>query len=166
MKTHRQKTPKVKPTARGSSAASLQKQLDQRTRELAEALAQQAATSEVLRAISHSPAEAASALQAIAESAARLLDVTDAEIMRVEGDVVRCVAKYGPSQLWPVGSTRPLNRDWVTGRAIVDRTSVHVPDLQAAASEFSQGAAYAREYGIERRSPFLCCAKNRRLERS
>ena len=87
------------------------------------------------------------ALRAIAESAARLLDVTDADIMRVEGDLLRCVAKHGPSRQWPVGSTRPVNRDWVTGRAVIDRTTVHVPDLQAAASEFPEGATYAREYG-------------------
>ena len=45
--------------------------------------------------------------QAIAESAARLLDVTDADIMRVEGDVLRSVAKHGPSRQWPMGTVRP-----------------------------------------------------------
>ena len=87
----------------------LQEQLDRRTRELSEALEQQAATAGVLRAISNSPTDAETALRIIAESAARLLDVTDAEIMRVEGDVLRCVAKHGPSRFWPIGGTRPLN---------------------------------------------------------
>jgi hypothetical protein len=56
MKTGRQRPAKVKrrkqpatPPRQRSSAADLQKQLDQRTRELAEALEQQAATSEILR---------------------------------------------------------------------------------------------------------------------
>ena len=125
----------------------LQEQLDRRTRELSEALEQQAATAGVLRAISNSPTDAKTALRIIAESAARLLDVTDAEIMRVEGDVLRCVAKHGPSRFWPIGGTRPLNRHWVSGRAVIDRITVQVPDLQAAESEFPQGAAYARQYG-------------------
>jgi GAF domain-containing protein len=116
-------------------------------KKLAEALQQQAATAEVLGVISSSPANAEAALQAIAESAARLLDVTDAEIMRVEGDMLRCVAKHGSSTNWPVGTARPFNRDWVTGRAVIDRTTVHVPDLQAADREFPEGVAYARQYG-------------------
>jgi signal transduction histidine kinase len=101
----------------------------------------------VLRVISNSPTDAVSALGTIAESAARLLDVTDASIMRVEDEVLRCVANHGPSRQWPVGTTRPLNRDWVTGRAVIDRTAVHVADLQAAENEFPEGAAYARQFG-------------------
>ena len=129
------------------STSELEKELQARERELAEALEQQTATAGVLRAISNSPAGAETALGIIAESAARLLDVTDAEIMRVEGDVLRCVAKHGPSRFWPIGSTRPINRHWVSGRAVIDRTTVQVADLQAAQSEFPQGAAYARQYG-------------------
>ncbi len=152
MKTRR--TPKLKhhqeataARSRGSSAADLQKQLDQRTRELAEALEQQLATSEVLRVISSSPTNLQSALRAIAETAARLLDVTDADIMRLEGDVLRLMAKHGPSRQWPLGTVWPVNRNWVTGRAVVDRTTIHVPDLQAAESEFPEGAAHARQFG-------------------
>ena len=117
------------------------------TRERDEALEQQRATSDVLRAISSSPTDAVSTLEAIAESVAKLLDVADAEIMRVEGDVLRSVAKHGPANQWPVGTTRLLSRDWVTGRAAIDRTIVHVADLQAREREFSQGAADARQYG-------------------
>src|SRR5262249_4364701 len=83
----------------------------------------------------------------IAESAARLLDVAGAEITRVEGDGLRLMAKHGAFPQRPVGSIRPINRDWVTGRAVIDRTTVQVPDLQAAASEFPEGAASARQYG-------------------
>jgi len=134
------------PTAH-VSIAELQEQLDRRTRERDEALEQQRATSEVLRAISSSPTDAVSTLEAIAESVTRLLDVADAEIMRVEGNVLRSVAKHGPSHQWPVGTTRVLSRNWVTGRAVIDRTIVHVADLQARKREFPQGAAYARQYG-------------------
>ena len=136
---------KLKLCARGLNVA--QKKLDLRTRELSEALDQQKATSEVLRVIANSSIDLPSALKAIAESAARLLDVTDAEIMRLEGDGLRLIAKHGPSRQWPVGSIRPINRNWVTGRSILDRATVQVRDLQAAESDFPEGAAYARQLG-------------------
>jgi GAF domain-containing protein len=134
------------PTAQ-VSVADLQEQLDRRTRERDEALERETATSEVLRIISNSPTDLQSALGAIAESAARLLDVAGAEISRVESDGLRLMAKHGPLPQRPVGSIRPINRGWVMGRAVIDRTTVQVPDLQAAASEFPEGAASARQYG-------------------
>jgi hypothetical protein len=100
---------KVELYARGLNVA--QKKLDRRTRELSEALNQQKATSEVLRVISNSSIDLRSALEAIAASAARLLDVTDADIMQVEGDGLRLIAKHGPSRQWPVGAIRPINRN-------------------------------------------------------
>jgi hypothetical protein len=138
---------KQQPESCRCELAEARAKLDQHSRVLGEVLDQQKATSEVLRAISNSSTDLHSVLQAIDESAARLLDVTDAEIMRVEGDVLRLVAKHGPSHIWQVGGVQPINRYWVTGRAVNDRTIVHVPDLQAAESDFPQGAAYAKRYG-------------------
>jgi signal transduction histidine kinase/putative methionine-R-sulfoxide reductase with GAF domain len=152
------------PTAaggRGSSVADLLKQLDLRTRKLAEtqskldqqsrvlseALDQQKATSEVLRVISNSPIDLQSALGAIAESAARLLDVAGAEVNRLEGDELRLIAKHGAFSQRSIGSVRPITRGLVIGRAVIDRTTVHVPDLQAAENEFPEGADSARRYG-------------------
>jgi hypothetical protein len=120
-------------------------ELNEAREDLTEALEQQTATSEVLRVISNSPTDVQSVLRAIAESAARLLDVTDAQIMRVEGDALRAVAKHGPLLNWM--GLRPINRNWVAGRAVVDRTTVQVADLQAAESDFPQGAADAKQYG-------------------
>ena len=130
-----------------ASIADRDELLAQRTRERDEALEQQSATSEVLRVISRSPTEIQPVLDAIATAAARLLDATDADIMLVEGHLLRNVARHGPDQIWPIGTTRAMNRDWVTGRAVVDRTTVQVRDLQAAQKEFPEGAAYAKEYG-------------------
>jgi hypothetical protein len=50
------------------SCADLQKKLDQRTHELQEALQQQTATGEILRAISNSPTHLQSVLGAIAKA--------------------------------------------------------------------------------------------------
>jgi len=116
-------------------------------KKLSEALEQQTATSEVLRVISNSPIDLQSALGAIAESAARLLDVAGAEINRLEGDGLRLIAKHGAFSQRPIGSVRPITRGLVIGRAVIDRTTVHVPDLQAAESEFPEGADSARRYG-------------------
>jgi signal transduction histidine kinase len=132
---------------RKPSTTDLAERISLLTRERDEALEQQTATSEILRAISSSPTDAVSTLEAIAESVAKLLDVPDADLMHIEGNVLRSVAKYGPAIQWPLGTTRPLSRDWVTGRAVIDRTFVHVADLQAREHEFPQGAAYARQYG-------------------
>ncbi|MFY9837402.1 MAG: hypothetical protein WAK55_13220, partial [Xanthobacteraceae bacterium] len=94
------------------------------TRERDEALEYQRATSEVLRAISQSATDPASTLGAIAQSVARLIDVSDAEILRREDNTLRSVAKQGSSRQWPLGTARPVNRDWVTGRAVVDRAII------------------------------------------
>src|SRR5262245_5094889 len=139
-----------KPKARKSRIVSgstdhSPEQFEQLKRERDEALEREAATSEILRIISNSQTDLQSALGAIAESAARLLDVAGAEILRVEGDGLRLMAKHGALAQRPVGSTRPINRGLVIGRAVIDRTTVQV--LEAAEREFPEGAASARQYG-------------------
>ena len=86
-------------------------------------------------------------LDAVIKHAARLCGVPDADLFRVEGAELRVVAKIGPHPFWSIGEGAPINRDWVTGRAVVDRKLVHVRDLQASDAEFPEGAAYARRYG-------------------
>ncbi len=127
--------------------ARLLNELRQRTDDLSEALEQQTATSEVLRVISSAVGELDPVFEAVVKRAAGLLNVTDAEMMLREDDVLRCVAKHGSSRQWPLGTTRSLNRDWVTGRAVIDRTVVHVADLQALEDEYPEGAAFARQFG-------------------
>ena len=70
-----------------------------------------------------------------------------AQINRLEGDGLRLIAKHGAFSQRPIGSVRPITRGLVIGRAVIDRTTVHVPDLQAAESEFPEGADSARRYG-------------------
>ena len=69
--------------------------LDLRTRELAEALAQQTATAEVLRIIGTSPAELQPVLDAVVRSAARFCEADDVTIFELDGQDLRAAAHWG-----------------------------------------------------------------------
>ncbi|MBI3030653.1 MAG: GAF domain-containing protein [Candidatus Rokubacteria bacterium] len=97
--------------------------------ELAEALRQQAATSEILRIISTSPTDLDRVLPAVAEHAARLCDGDVAQILRVEGDLLRVMASYGPIPSRLRGEAIRITRGSVVGRAVTNGQTVHVHDL-------------------------------------
>ena len=106
MKTRRHNTPQLKRRAKApparrqrSSTADLQKQLDRRTRELAEAREQQAATSEILGVVARSPTDIQPILDALCQSAVRLCEAYDSTIWRPDGDRLLLVAHYGPIPL-------------------------------------------------------------------
>jgi signal transduction histidine kinase len=132
------------------SYANLEQKVEERTRDLTEALEQQTATSEILRIISSSPSDLQPVLDAVAQNAARLCDAEDAIIFRADGGALRKVAGHGPIPIFPAGSdeTVPINRGSVAGRAIVDRQPVHLRDLaEADEAEFPEGRAYQRRFG-------------------
>jgi hypothetical protein len=136
-------------------------ELEQRTRELAEAVAQQAATSEILRIIASSPTHLEPVLNALAENAARVCGASDALIFFVEDGFLRHAAKYGsivtlqqPGEIGP-----PINRNSVPGRAVVERQPIHVHDLCAVEDDFP--LAKPRESPKVLEPPWLhpCCDK-------
>jgi signal transduction histidine kinase/HAMP domain-containing protein len=111
---------------------NLEQKVEERTHELTEALEQQTATSEILRVISSSPTDIQPVLDAVAENAARLCAASDAQIYRVDGNLLRLAASYGVIRMTASrGEGRPITREWVTGRAVVDRKTIHVHDLAA-----------------------------------
>src|SRR6266496_6184321 len=115
-------------------------------RELADALEQQAATSKILRVIASSPTDVQPVLDAVAENATRVCGASDALIYRIDGDVLRLAAHFGPLA-W-MNESMPCNRGSVTGRAIVDRQTIHIHDLGAEPdTEFPVGKVLQQRFG-------------------
>jgi signal transduction histidine kinase len=95
--------------------------------QLREALQQQAATSEILRAMSRVRTDAQPVLDAVAESAARLCGANDALILTTDGKVMRRVAHVGA--ITSVSDERPVTGHTPSGRAIVERRTIHIEDM-------------------------------------
>ena len=111
--------------------ASQETTIATQARELRQAAEQQTATSEILGVIASSPTDIQPVLDVVAENAARLCDSQDAQIHRVEGDMVRKVASYGSiSPVFAVGEIRPISRDrgFLVDRAILDGQTIHIHD--------------------------------------
>jgi signal transduction histidine kinase len=134
----------------GRVVDELKRELEAKSRELAEAREQQAATAGILASISSSPADLRRVCAEIAANAARLCDAYDALIAQMDGDSLCLVAHHGPIPTTaPVGqATQALTRGLTIGRAILDRQTIHVSDLQAEPGEYPQGSEIARRHGI------------------
>jgi PAS domain S-box-containing protein len=113
---------------------------------LAEAMKQHTATSELMRIISSSPIQ--SVLDAVAENAARLCEANNAEIFRLENNLLRLVASYGEISV-NIRAREGLTatRDRVIGRATCDRRTIQVHDLAAEEREFPVGSSDAKRAG-------------------
>ncbi len=94
--------------------------------ELTEALEQQTATSEILGVIASSPTDIQPVLNAVTKNAARLCDAHDAQIRLINGNTLEQVASYGTMM---ATESRVISRGFVGGRAVIDKCTIHVHDL-------------------------------------
>jgi signal transduction histidine kinase len=116
--------------------------------ETKEALEQQTAVAEILRVISSSPTDVRPVLDAIAERAARLCDASAASMYLTEGNMLRHLASKGPSPD-PVSTidALPINRDSISGRALLERKTIEVDDMLAEGAEYPLSLEIAQRYG-------------------
>jgi signal transduction histidine kinase len=126
--------PRDAPTHR-SSASGQETEVERLTRELNEAHEQQAATSEVLQIIGHSTFDLQRVLESLLEKAVRLCGADRGFIFTPDGDVYRPAANYGHSAEFveKIAKRYPITQDRgsASGRAILERRVVHIPDILA-----------------------------------
>jgi GAF domain-containing protein len=115
--------------------------------QVTEALEQQTATAEILRAIAASPTEIQPVLDTIARNAARVCDALDASLVLIAGDTMRIVARFGPLTT-PIGLEIPLDRRSMPGRAAIDRQTLAVEDTrELLETEYPLTREFSRRFG-------------------
>jgi len=141
------KQPKARTRVGGgcNSPAELKKQLEARTRELAEArehlaeaLEQQTATSEVLQVISSFPGDLEPVFQSMLENATRICDAQFGNLYLCEGDAFRIVAMHGAAPAYAEARKHnPLVRpppDSALGRVAITKQLAHIADIKTTRS--------------------------------
>ena len=131
------------------SYADLKKKLDERTRELSEARAQQAATAEVLKVISRSPSQIQPVLDTIAETAQRLCQSEHAYISRLDNGLYHLVAaKDADAERIKFLRENPIapGRGSTAGRVALERRTIRIPDVLADPEYTMSSAGDRRGY--------------------
>jgi GAF domain-containing protein len=109
------------------------KELQERNRQVTEALEQQTATSEILDVISRSRTDVQPVFDTIVRSAARLCDAVQSNLQQFDGELLHLVATHN----WPregLAWARTLypmrpHHSRAAGRAVQSRAVVHIPDI-------------------------------------
>jgi GAF domain-containing protein/CheY-like chemotaxis protein len=123
------------------------KELEARNKDLMVALEQQTATSEILRVISSSQTDVQPVFDTIVRSAVRLCDGLYSALLQFDGELMHVVAQHNftpealeaADRVFPVRPTRALP----SGRAILERAVVHIPDTEIDREHQYQGLTRA-----------------------
>ena len=131
------------------SVGELEARVNVLNQELAESLAQQTATAEVLKAISRPTLDLQPVLDTLLKTAIRLCNADKGAIWQRDGDVFRSIASFGVSDaVRRFFAEHPLkaDRSSASGRAALEGLAIHVPDVLAdpeySLSEHSQVGRY------------------------
>src|SRR5262245_7660555 len=123
--------------------------IEELRRDRDELLAREATTSEILRLIAKAPADLQSVMDAIAENAARLCDARDVLVRRTDGNTYQTISHFGSIPTLAGRENVSIDDGSAPGRAIRDRRTIHVPDVQAAINEFPRAKIYAIPSGVK-----------------
>ena len=94
------------------------------------------ATADVLRVIAASPGNLQDTLTAVIQSAVRLCPAVSAGVWQVDGDEIEMLAQIVTvDPAVQVGTRLPITRESASGRAVHDRATIHVHDMQAVGTE-------------------------------
>jgi GAF domain-containing protein len=110
----------------------LLQELQNRNRDLTEALEQQTATSEVLNVIARSPVELQPVYQAILGNTTRLCEANIAALFLYDGETLSTAASHGTTQEFAEHLKQSMprpSRETTTRLAALERRTVHVADL-------------------------------------
>jgi len=122
--------PSVEVGAKGPLAPTAQKQKSSELeRCFAEALEREQAIDEILRVMTSSPGEVQLVMDAVAKWTARLCEVPFVRVLLVDGDTLRAVAAHSLDGSAASEIPVPLKRTSISGRAVLDRVTVHYGDV-------------------------------------
>jgi GAF domain-containing protein len=124
--------------------ARLFEEVQARTRDLAESLEQQTATSEVLQVISASPGELEPVFQKMLENATRVCGAKFGTMSLVEGDVIRRVASFNVPFTHtdaPETQTFRPHPESGLGQVISTKQVAHIPDLRTSPAYLARNPA-------------------------
>ena len=144
------KTTGAEPRAAAKSATQHGPRDGDLDRRLADALEQQAATSEILRVISSSRTDVQPVFDAIAANALRLCDARFSAVFRFDGELIHIAAfqnltPEGTAAFLTAYPCRP-SRGGTTQRAILTRSIVHTPDIREDPEYVYQDVAQKADY--------------------
>ena len=142
----------AKATRNVAAKKRLEKALGTTQSALRDALDQKMATSEILNVISTAPTDVTAAFETICRSAARLFNAHATTIMQFDGELMHLVAitstNLGAEEGFRAAYPRRPDADLATGRAVLTRSIIQVPDTENGQSERQR--AVGRSFGFRR----------------